>query len=310
MAQRLLFVGGLGRSGSTLLEKLANELPGTFAVGETLHVWERGLRDDERCGCGRAFSDCPHWQAVGRVAFGGWSEVDVDRLVELRWTVDRTRRLAAIYGLHRGRTFTPGESVYTHHLRAVLLASATVADGPPVLLESSKHLTTAALLAATPGLDVRVLHLVRDPRGVAYSWTKEVARPEADDSLMPRYRPSRTAGRWVTDNLGFETLGRLGVPTMRIRYEDLLAEPEATMRRVAAFVDLPLGAEDLAFLDGSTARVSTPMHSIAGNPMRFGGEELRLRLDEQWRTRLPRRQQALVSSITAPLLARYGYSLR
>ncbi len=46
--QTVLFTGGLGRSGSTLIEKLLNELPGTFAVGETIHLWERGVRDQER----------------------------------------------------------------------------------------------------------------------------------------------------------------------------------------------------------------------------------------------------------------------
>ena len=48
--QRVLFTGGLGRSGSTLIEKLLNELPPTFSVGETIHLWERGIRDAERCG--------------------------------------------------------------------------------------------------------------------------------------------------------------------------------------------------------------------------------------------------------------------
>ncbi len=68
--QRVLFTGGLGRSGSTLVEKLINELPSTFSVGETVHLWERGVRDHERCGCSEAFTDCAHWQAVGVQAFG------------------------------------------------------------------------------------------------------------------------------------------------------------------------------------------------------------------------------------------------
>ena len=46
--QRVLFIGGLGRSGSTLIEKLLNELPGMVAVGELVHLWERGLGNRER----------------------------------------------------------------------------------------------------------------------------------------------------------------------------------------------------------------------------------------------------------------------
>jgi hypothetical protein len=31
---RVLYIGGLGRSGSTLVERLAGQLPGAYAVGE------------------------------------------------------------------------------------------------------------------------------------------------------------------------------------------------------------------------------------------------------------------------------------
>jgi hypothetical protein len=304
--QRVLFTGGLGRSGSTLIEKLLNELPPTFSVGETIHLWERGIRDAERCGCGEPFWTCPHWSAVGQEAFGGWERVDLDRIIDLRWSVDRSRRLPAIMRAHRTGSIGKEDLQYLAHLRAVLLASATI-TGADVLLESSKHLSTAALLSLDPTLDVRVLHLVRDPRGVAYSWTKEIARPEAGNDLMPTYRPSRTAGRWVTDNLGFELLGRLGVPTLTMRYEDFLEHPATSLQRIATFAGL--GQVELPFLDRTEARLRTPMHSIAGNPLRFGGADLTLRLDDAWRTELDDRSRRIVAGICAPALKRYGYSI-
>lgn len=329
--QKVLFIGGLGRSGSTLVERLLNEWPQTFAVGETVHLWERGVRNGERCGCGLAFDQCPHWREVGRQAFGRWADVDLDRVIGLRWSVDRSRRLPAILRAHRTGRPDPDQLVYLDHLRTVLLAAAAVAcagaltvapggtapgsgTGGPVrddvvLLESSKHLSTAALLSLDPALDVRLLHLVRDPRGVAYSWTKEVARPEAGDELMPRYSPARTAARWVTDNLGFEVLARR-VPSLRMRYEDFLADPVRWLYRIGGLVDLAPDSVETSFLRGSTAHLSTPMHSVAGNPLRFGGNDTTLRLDDAWRRSLPRRDRALVTALTAPLLTAYGYPLR
>ncbi len=308
--QRVLFIGGLGRSGTTLIEKLLNELPFTFAVGETIHLWERGVRDRERCGCGQPFLECEHWAAVGERAFGGWANVDLDRIIDLRWSVDRSRRLPQILRALRTGTLAEDQAEYLRHLRSVLHAAAEAAGNPLVLLDSSKHLSTAALLAADPALDVRVLHVVRDPRGVAYSWTKQIARPEADDSDMPTYRPSRTALRWVTDNLGFDLLAALGVPTLRLRYEDFLREPEDSLRAIIELVDG--GDAPLSFLETNeagqrTAKVSTPMHSVAGNPLRFGGDDMVLRLDDAWREKLDPKARATVSRITAPLRRRYGY---
>lgn len=307
--QKVLFIGGLGRSGSTLIELLLNELPMTLAVGETIHLWERGIRNGERCGCGQAFDHCLHWQAVGDEAFNGWDNVDLDDVIGLRWSIDRSRRLPAIAASHgRGRP-SKAERRYLGYLRRVLLASATVGGGPDVLLESSKHLSTAALLALDDSLDVRVLHLIRDPRGVAYSWTKDVPRPETDGEVMPTYRPARSATRWVTDNLGFKMLSRR-VPSLTLRYEDFLRAPASSLRRILRLLDVEAAADDLHFLDGKRAALSTPMHSVAGNPLRFGRNEITLRLDDAWRVQLPAGDRHIVSAITAPLLKAYGYPIR
>ncbi len=313
--QRVLFTGGLGRSGSTLVEKLLNELPNTFSVGETVHLWERGVRDRERCGCGEAFDVCPHWQAVGAEAFGSWDEVDVERMIDLRWKEDRSRRLPQIFRAVRSGETSAAQAEYLDAIRTVLLASATVAartSGVPqediVILDSSKHLSTAALLACDPRLDVRVLHLIRDPRGVAYSWMKTVERPETDGEIMPQYSAKRTAGRWVTDNLGFDTLGSLGVPTLRVRYEDVLDAPEQHILDIARFASaLHPDTTDLDFIDGRNAHLSTPMHSIAGNPLRFGGADLVLALDDAWRSKLPDTDRRTVELITFPVMGRFGY---
>ncbi len=69
---RVLFLGGLGRSGTTLLERILGELPGVTPLGEVVHLWQRGIRADEKCGCGVRFAACPFWQRVGEHAFGGY----------------------------------------------------------------------------------------------------------------------------------------------------------------------------------------------------------------------------------------------
>ena len=84
----VVYVGGLGRSGSTLLERALARLPGFVGLGEVVYLWERGLLNDETCGCGEPFSDCAFWRAVGERAFGSWDAVDTVRVAELRRTVD------------------------------------------------------------------------------------------------------------------------------------------------------------------------------------------------------------------------------
>jgi len=305
---RLLFLGGLGRSGSTLVERLLGELPGVCALGEVVHLWQRDIVDDERCGCGERFSGCPFWTAVGERAFGGWSGVDTERLHALRDSVERTRHIPRLAAAHLPAALRGDVEEYAEHYARLYEAAASVA-GAEVVVDSSKHSALAYCLRWSPEIDLRVVHVVRDARGVAYSWTKTVARPEADGAAeMTRYSPTRSALLWTAHNAAFDLLARRGVPVRRLRYEQFLADPRREVRELAAYAGLSVSDADLAFVTADHADL-TAGHSAAGNPMRFATGRLALRRDDAWVRALPRAHRRLVGAVCAPMLRAYGYPL-
>lgn len=292
-ASRVIFLGGLGRSGTTLLERLLGQLPGVAPLGEVVHLWARGVLAGEPCGCGVAFGACPFWREVGSQAFGGWSRALAERVLELRHRVDRTRRIPRID--HRDL----GEYVEAY---CRVYAAAAAVTGAGVVLDSSKHASLAFCLAAG-GVAVHVVQVVRDPRAVAHSWRRTVARPE-DGSAMTRWGPIRTSTHWLVQNLGLDLLARRGVQVTRVRYEDLLGDPRATLTALAGSLGLAAGGFD--FLDGTTATL-TAAHTASGNPMRFTVGPVELTRDDAWRLGLPRGHRGLVRGLTWPLMTRYGY---
>ena len=308
---RVLYVGGFGRSGSTLLDRVLAQIGGCVAVGELVHLPQRGLLDDERCGCGLAFSACPFWSEVGVAAFGpaGWAAVDAEAVRRQQAALDRNRRIPAMVLPRWGRRSAETEELGAWFGRVY----AAVADvsGASVVVDSSKHASTAFLLRRAPGLDLRVVHLVRDSRGVAYSWAKRVQRPEvtgADGSEMPRYGAGRAAAKWVSYNSLFHLLAANGVPMLPLRYEQLVADPRTALRSVLELAGLDADAEAFGFVDPTGPAVDlAPSHSVAGNPMRFRSGHLELVLDEEWRERMPAGSRSVVTAITAPLLTSYGY---
>lgn len=307
MTVPVVFIGGFGRSGSTLLERVLGQVPGHVSVGELVHLPQRGLIDDDRCGCGKAFSDCPFWTNVGEAAFGGWSHVEGWRSLQLE--VDRKRYLPDLVApwraIHRRAL-----ELHAERLGRVYQAIAEV-SGAKVIVDSSKHVQTAYLLHHVPGISPRVVHLVRDSRGVAYSWTKEVARPETDESeLMTRYHPAAAAAQYLAYNLLFHGLGLVSTPEVFLRYESFLADPPGQLRQLLRLLGLPGAASvDLEFLSSDCVELE-PNHSVAGNPMRYRTGRMDLRRDDEWRAHLPARQRRAVTAITAPLLAKYGYLRR
>lgn len=304
----VVYIGGAGRSGSTLLERLLGEVPGVAALGEVVHLPTRGLVEGETCACGALLAACPVWSEVGRKAFGGWEAVDGPGWQALQSRVDRNRHIPLL-AVPASARFRADLADHLDRLERLYLAAAEV-TGARVLVDSSKHVSTAFALRHARAVDVRFVHLVRDSRGVAHSWTKEVARPEtADGRPMPRYSPMMAAAWWDAFNLGHAALAATGVAPLRLRYEDLLEHPPDALR---AILD-PTGVTEEpgwdSFLGADGAQLGTS-HSVAGNPMRFTSGVIPLQPDETWRARLPTRDKRIVTALTAPLLVRYGYAVR
>jgi hypothetical protein len=306
----VVYLAGLGRSGSTLLERLLGEMPGACPAGEVVHLWLRGIRDGERCGCGQPFLACPFWEAVGQEAFGGWAQVDVDRITRLRAQVDRSRFLPQLASPALRRRLQPALDEYVRYYQRLYAAVGQV-SGAPVVIDSSKHASLAFCLRSSPGLDLRVIHMVRDPRAVAYSWSKIVDRPEgASGSQMSTYTPASAALRWNLQNSALQLLSQLGTPTLRVRYEDFTAAPAATLGRIATFAGLPEGPE-FSFLDtdgpGRWWADLEATHTASGNPMRFTTGRIGIRYDGTWQTAMTAGNRRTVTTLTLPLLMRYGY---
>lgn len=305
---RVLYIGGVGRSGTTVLERALGELPGYRVLGETVHLWQRALVDGELCGCGRPFSGCPFWTAVGERAFGGWDRVDPAEVLGLKRAVDRNRYIGRLAAPRLPAGVAAQVTRYVGMYRRVYDAVAEI-TGAAVVVDSSKHASLAFCLRWDRTLDLRVLHAVRDARGVAYSWTKGTRRPEATSgqtSFMPTYSPTSTALRWDLYNSAFGLLARRGTPTLRVRYEEFVADPRRMLAGIAEFAGHPVTEQELAFAS-ETAVELTAQHTVSGNPVRFSTGTVALRRDEEWRIELPAGQRRAVSLLAAPLLLRYGY---
>ena len=304
----LVYIGGFGRSGSTLLAQMLSGLDNVCALGEVIHLWERGVRRDELCACGQPFSRCSFWRDVGDLAFGGWRVDDADEVSRLRAAADRNRYVAAMWSGMLGARLSSAASDLSQRLLGVYTAAAEV-SGSSVVVDSSKHPAIAYALRRQPDLALRVVHLVRDSRGVAFSWSKTVSRPEAGTGselpTMEHYRPWRSAMLWNAQNSAFEALGTTETPAQRVRYEDLVDAPLQTTVALAAYIGVRSDSVG-KYIDGDSMTVPAS-HQVSGNPIRLSSGPITLRRDDAWRTDMSSADRRLVTGLTVPLLRAYGY---
>ena len=194
---KLVYIGGYGHSGSTLLEYLLAASLKVVACGEVASVLrERGRKG--KCTCGRQVTACPVWGP----------------LLASTETLD-------------GMT----------HERLARALVAQDGGAHALMVDSSKTAWRLAAvpfrLASELGQDFRLVHLVRDPCAVSWSAVKKSGR-RGTRPLIPLRSASGALGWWIA-NLACERFGRLYPDRyLRLRYEDLACSPAETLRRVFA----------------------------------------------------------------------------
>ena len=105
-----------------------------------------------------------------------------------------------------------------------------------------------------------------------------------------------------------EYLTRVGVPYLRVRYEDLVHEPKRTLALILRHAGEPPGEERFGFVNNGSVSLA-PNHTVDGNPMRFSVGPVQLRVDDQWKLAMRPSSRMWVTALTAPLLRAYGYPI-
>lgn len=304
---RILYIAGLGKCGSTILSMILGQIPGFVALGELRYFWGPGLPEGGTCSCTRPFEECPFWSAVLGSAFPD-GRPDSARVHATVRRVLRLRRVP-LYLLPGGwprmrRTL----DAYTGHVAAMYGAIAAL-PGTRVIVDESKMAVYASWLAEIPSLDVFVLHLVRDPRASAFSWS-HARRPRASTEPPELRMPvPKTALLWqIANPLVERKFGGRDGRYLRIRYEDFVRAPRATVEAVLTFV----GEADLRTPVMPDNQVSIdPVHLMsANNGARSRTGLIDIRADDEWRLSMSRRSKTVATILSLPMLLRYGYRLR
>ena len=307
---RVLYICGWGRSGTTLIDRMLGEAPDFLSVGELRSLWDADP-SVHRCGCGEVVEGCPLWGPLltSMEAETGYTSCAVR---SMRDEVARTRHLPRLYWKARRRKqHAPAAVAHYGDVLGRLYHALLAASRSSVIVDSSKHPAEALLLASRADVDLTVLHVVRDPRAVAYSWERpETSVPgEGEVDRPPRLHPGRSAAWWTAWNASIEMLikPRLGQAYVAVRYEDVMEEPARHLDQVLGRFGLT--SNNLPFLSNDEIRLS-PSHTVAGNPSRMRTGVVHLAVDRRWEQNMDPKELRRATLPAIPLMGHYGYSVR
>ena len=302
---RYVCIPGSPFTGSTLLGTLLNEHPDCASIGAAVGLPRRPDLTTYLCSCGARFRDCEFWRDIAaRTASLGYP-VNVFESgywnTHLRLSRQPTLNalLARSLGSDRLNDARDGVVARWPGARAAILgmgwnswslATAVLArTGKSVFIDTSRDHQRPKYLGMHPQLEVKVIHLFRDPRGNSASIMKHTGVDAATAAQQWKHYnvEARRVRRYLPENAW-----------LALRYEDLCADPQAVFDRISNFLGVPRAVIQIGARTGKS--------HIIGNKMRLKAVS-EIREDRSWETRLDEGDLAVLADIAGATSREFGY---
>lgn len=301
---RVVYIAGVGRSGSTVLDSVLGNHPMIQSVGELSRLASDAWIQNLYCACGQRSQECPFWVAVHEAWCASNGKLSVQEYVELQSDVEQSRHWPFL--VRDSGKKTQSFQTYAEQTLLILKAIQQV-SGCSVIVDSSKAVERAYVLSLIPEIDLRIIQLVRDPRGVVWSHKKAFAK-DLQSGLPRDIKPEpswRAALYWCRMNLQSEWLRRRLGPekALLVRYEDFMQQTIPVLQKIGAFIGVDLDNVQRVIDEGGKLYFD---HTIAGNRVRMKGK-LELKFDQEWQQHLAPQDRRITELLSGWLMAQYGY---
>lgn len=319
----LVYILAASHSGSTLLAMLLNAHSEICTVGE-LKATSLGDPDAYRCSCQQRIRECAFWNGIHTDMAERGLAFDITQAgTDIRYGASAyVRRL--LRPLHRvpalefirdlALSLSPVWRKQLPRIQAMnsaLMECVLARSGKRIIVDSSKIGIRLKYLLRNPRLDVRVIRLVRDGRGVALTYVDPERFADAKDPQLrgggagtsrdaERVPMEEAAREWLRSNEEAEAiLGQLDPAAWtEVRYETLCAQPEKTLQKIYSFLGVDQGHPLSDFRAAE--------HHVVGNGMRLDANS-EIQLDERWRKNLRDSDLEIFNAVAGAMNRRLGY---
>lgn len=313
---KIIYIASDVRSGSTMLDYLLGNHPDAVGVGEIRYLYTHIIREGKgdkhgwACSCGEAIETCSFWKPVleraqekggnpwnddtGYVLKSGRKLKNLLTLSALifpfpvyqRWLVKRTQLdLQSQKNLaHCARYMEGIEQIYNK-----------------VIIDSSKKgkqlVNLLKALETYPDSELKVIHLIRDPRATTWSKVKRQGLKHSPWNFF------RSMVSWVTENAEIR-LAKAIFPEqhwLTVRYEDLCKDLDGTLSRIWTQYQLNSERPGLGELN------KEEKHNICGSPTRFEKNRTQVQLECNWLKEFRYFHHLIYRVIAWPFLKVLGY---
>lgn len=218
----VIYIGGYGRSGSTLLDILIGAHVDVEGVGELVNIyneWGVVISNDDEHGC--------YWRRVKELYDEKVGCLDTTTVAEVIFSVEWIGGLFHHFSRGHKKTIFTDYSI----TQRALFSSIAQTSCKPIVLDSSKTAWRNAwrpLALNRAGLEIKVIHLIRDGRGVIWSFLRgdNVKMEKGESDIRLRLPVVRAILGWSIANVcvSFQRMLLPKGSVLKVRYEDLVKD--------------------------------------------------------------------------------------
>lgn len=278
MKTKIIYIAGYGHSGSTLLGKILGTSSNSIYVGElqSLLVWIKKNHkyiNDYSCDCGKELNECNLWSPVIKA-------IDLSEIYNPKTNFNKKKEVFNKL-IRSNDLFTREDKLYHKILQ---ISKEEKSPEVEYIVDSSKNVRRIIDLLKYSDLDLTVIHVVRDVRGILWS------------RIKTKSIPIKCLFDWFITNLLISiTRIRYGkkLNFMRVSYDSFTKDPVNYMKSFNSKLGLKLYV-DLGYLIKQLNEEK--FHSFCGS---LGRKKkiTKIRQDVGWKKHLSFVQKILTTTI-------------
>jgi hypothetical protein len=287
MNHNVVYICSDVRSGSTLLDMLLGRHPLIASVGELHHLHDylngtyyRQKTKEDKCTCGKTLYECSFWSKILVQYKSDYNKDAKDIRTKLPAYLNQIRQfffdfyIAAIHVSKLKKKISETNKYAEYCIvtdnKFKLYGVINDANKTSFVVDSSKKIEGLKFLLACGTESVKAIFLTRDLRAIAYSKFKRQAGSRLSFIML------LTMLFHIRLFLTVKTVPRN--QRLIVNYEDLVADPKKSMKRIFLFLGLNSSEIDLESYYDS--------HVLGGSPHRLSNRELRIFVDDRWKQNL------------------------
>ena len=315
---KVIYIAGMGHSGSTLLDFLLGNMPGVFSTGENVNLFfqiyrsQQGINLPEKvkkkinryirinyknthCSCLREFSDCAVWSKVvdalsRKIGYDIWKD-------PLRYRIyypplGTTPPSFYLFGKVQRKLTTLSHTYkpLSAFGDIISILSRKITDNNWRLFDTIREQTGRDFIVDS-SKDIHRFHYLYQQRPddmYLIILVRNIQGVAASYKKLNR-DPLRTSKKWLNEyrKIDIFTRNKKGLRAIVINYDHLAGHMESELKKVHRFLGIPF--------DGYNRLLNTENHHlVGGNKIRYSGN-IRVKKDESWKTVL---SPGEISSIT------------